>query len=85
VDLLALVADQLAQPLLVAEPRGAILLHHPLIEPQAGQARRMIDVHLVVIEVRVAREQQPAAVGVHGDPGVTERVPDQRHEQDLGR
>ena len=85
VDLASVIATQLAQPLLIAEACRPVLLHQPLIEPQPRRAARVLGIELVVIEVRVTGEEEPAIVPAHRDPGVTVRVAGERHQQDLRR
>ena len=85
VDVAGVVVHELAQSLLVHEARPAVLVHHPLVEAQCRRAARSAEVELVVVEVRVAGEQQPAVRLADGDAGVAERVTEQRHEHDLGR
>src|SRR5688572_5931467 len=41
---------QLAQPMLIPEPRRAVLLHHQLVETEPGSAPWILPVHLAVIE-----------------------------------
>src|SRR5690606_22294777 len=43
-DLVAMVAPQLTQALLVGQARGAVVLQHPLVEPQTGRASRPLQV-----------------------------------------
>src|SRR5690606_40936631 len=59
------------------EPGAAVLLHHLLVEAQAGCAARRIDVHLLVIEIGIACQQQPGVPAVDGHTGMTERMADQ--------
>src|SRR4051795_5191098 len=84
-DLALPLAQQLAQPLLVAQPRAAVGLHQPLVGPQPRRAARVADAHLARVEVGVAGVEQPAAVRPDDDAGVAQRVAGQRHEQNLWR
>ena len=85
VDLFAVVSDELAEPRLVRHAERVVLVHQPLIRLQTRRAARMRWMHFVLIEVRVAREQEPLVALPHREPGVTERVTDKRHHRDLGR
>src|SRR5690606_23895720 len=87
-DLVTMGASELTQARLVAQPRGAVLLHHPLVDAQTRRAPRVLRVHLAMEEVRIAGAEQPSAlvpVASHGHAGVTVGVPAEGHEQDLGR
>ena len=81
VDLVTVAAAQRAQPILVAEPRAAVLFHHPLVEAQPRRARRPVQIQLVVVEVRVTSLQQLAGLGLQGDACMPEGMTNQRHER----
>src|SRR5690606_3063056 len=59
--------------------------HHLLVEAQPGCATRCLDVHFLVIEVRIACQQQPNVAAVDGHPGMTERMADQWNQQYVRR
>ena len=83
-DLVAVAGGQLAQPLLVGLAlalRSAALRFWKKRRP-GGQLGGRGD--LAVVEVGVAAVQQPALAGLDRDPGVAERVADQRDQQHLG-
>ncbi len=82
-DLAAVPADELAEPLLVLLADLAVRLDDGLEGAQAARTVRR-RAHLVAKEVRVAAVQQPIVVAPYSDTGVTERVPGQRDQQDLG-
>ena len=85
VDVDRVLAAQFAQAFLVAQACGAVLLHHPLVETQAGRAVRAHHVHFRVIEVRVAGVEFPAALAAHRHADMAVRVALQRHKQKIGR
>src|SRR5688572_32477699 len=59
-----------AQALLVREARAAVFLHHPLVETQPGRAARFPGIHLLVIEIRVGRVEEPAVTSLDRDARV---------------
>ncbi len=72
------------KPRLVVEAEPSIGLYERLEEADLCGALSTRTSHLARIEVRVARMQEPPTRGVDRDPAVTERVPEQRHHEDLG-
>src|SRR5690606_4647161 len=78
-------APQFAQAPLIFQPGRAVMLEHPLIEPQSGWAARPLDIHFSGMEISVTGQQQPAVGALHRHARMAESVARQRNQRDVWR
>src|SRR5207302_1485265 len=68
----------------VRDPHGAVDIELALKNRETDRAARVLGVDLAPREVSVARVEEPALRGLHGDARVAARVAAERDEEDVG-